>query len=112
MKPIAEALRDLIAKAGMTDTEVWSAAGLSSGSISRYKGGSRGSTSIDWRGAETIEKLAAVFGVDPSYFIEYRMWQVREIARKYPRLADQAYGLLISYARSVGDNVSSRSRGT
>lgn len=60
-------------------------------------------------GAETIERLAAVFGVPPDYFIEYRAWKVREIARKYPALADEVYDLLVAHAAS--EESRRRSRG-
>jgi transcriptional regulator with XRE-family HTH domain len=112
MEPISTALAELLVERGMNQTDLWAAADLSSSTVSLYLSGKRGMTAIDHRGAATIEKLAAVFGLDPSYFLEYRMWQMREIARKYPTLADRGYELLISLARSVGDSVSSRSRGT
>lgn len=112
MKPISEALQELRDERGMTDTEIWAAAGVSSATMSRYIAGSRGSTAIDWRGAETIEKLARVFGLDPSYFIEYRMWQVRQAAKLHPHLTNEVYDLLMTYvAREPGGLSSLRSRG-
>jgi transcriptional regulator with XRE-family HTH domain len=98
MEPIRTALRALMNGRHMTDTEVWVAAGISPGALSRYLGGSRGTTAIDWRGAQTIEKLATVFGLPPSYFVEYRIWQVREIAKKHPALVDEVYDLLVAHA--------------
>lgn len=109
MKPISEALDELLSERGMTQTDLWAAAGISSSTLSMYLSGKRGTT-IDWRGAETVEKIAAALDVSPAYFLEYRSWQVREIARKYPGLAEKSYDLLISLARSVGDSVSSETR--
>ncbi len=113
MEPIATALRLLMDSRGMSDTEVWVAAGISPGALSRYLHGSRGTTAIDWRGAATIEKLAAALGVEPSYFIEYRMWEIRQAAKLFPLLADEMYDLLMGYVgREPGGLSNLRSKGT
>jgi transcriptional regulator with XRE-family HTH domain len=74
----------------MTDTEVWAAADVDSSTYSRYKSGKRG-IALDDRGARTVEKLARVFRVEPSYFMEYRIWEIARILRSRPTLADLFY---------------------
>ena len=102
MEPIATALEKLKVARGLTDTELWAAAGVSPGCLSRYLHGTRGSAAIDKRGARTIEKFAQALGVSPDYFIEWRAWAVREIARQQPELIDDIYDLLVELARRSG----------
>jgi len=112
MDAIAVALKKLKEAAGMTDTEVWAAAGISPGALSRYLGGSRGRMGINGSGAETIEKLAAVFDLPPTYFVEYRMWQVRQAAKLYPDLTSEVYDVLMAFvAREPGGLSSLKSKG-
>lgn len=97
-EPIAQALRSLLQARGMSNTELWTAAGVCPATVTRYLKGDRGTTSIDERGARTIERLAAVFGLEPDYFIEYRVWRVCDIARRNPCLVDRVYHLLVEAA--------------
>ncbi|MBN1629058.1 MAG: helix-turn-helix transcriptional regulator [Thermoleophilia bacterium] len=82
----------------MTNADLCARAGVCPATVSRYLNGSRCSTSIDDRGARTIEKLAAVFGLKPEFFLEYRIWRVCEIARRHPHLIDQVYDILVEAA--------------
>ena len=100
-RPISEALAELLHDRQMTQAELWSEAGLSPGTVSRYLGGSRG-TKIDARGARTIERLAAVLEVEPRYFVEYRAWQMREVTFRNPGLMDDFYDLIVETARLRG----------
>jgi transcriptional regulator with XRE-family HTH domain len=102
MKPLRQALRDLMEERHLTQTDVWAAADLSSAVVSRYLSGERGRR-VNSQAAAAIEKLAAVLGVAPDYFIEYRQWRVQEITRRRPALVDQVYDLLIALDRSAGD---------
>ena len=101
MKPISEALSELMDARQMTPTDVWAAAGITHATLSRYLHGFRGIV-LDHRGAETVCKLARVFGVTPDYFVEYRAWRVREIARTNPELVEPLYDVLIGSARLRG----------
>ena len=101
MEPIATALAALMAERGFSQTQLWAAADLSPAVVSSYLSGKRGTT-IDRRGARTIERMAVVLKVAPEYFVEYRAWQVREIARQRPAVVDDVYGLLIAAARLHG----------
>ena len=101
MEPIATALKRLRDSRGMTDTDVWAAAGISSGALSRYMNGSRG-IAIDWRGARTVRKLARVFDVDPEYFLEYRVWRLTQLARLDADAATAAYRAAMELSRLGG----------
>jgi len=96
--PIGEALQALLEERSMSNTDLWTAAGVSPATVSRYLSGIRGTPAIDDRGARTIEKLAEVFGLKPDYFLEYRVWRVREIARRNPALVDRIYDVLVEAA--------------
>lgn len=112
MEPIATALNALLHERGMTQTDLWAAADLSSATVSLYLNGKRGTT-IDRRGAETIEKIANVLDISPVYFIEYRMWQIRQAATLYPKITDEVYDMLMGYvAREPGGLSSLRSTGS
>jgi hypothetical protein len=43
-----------------------------------------------------IEAMAAVLGVPPEYFLEYRAWQLQEGLRRHPELADKVYEMLMA----------------
>ena len=101
MDSIARALRDLLDRRRMTDTELMAAANVSPATVSRYLSGSRG-LRMNSQAVATVEKLAHALGVAPEYFREYRAWQVREIARQAPELVDRIYDLLIEDARLRG----------
>jgi hypothetical protein len=45
---------------------------------------------------QAIEAMAAVLGVLPDYFVEYRAWQVREGLKRHPETADQVYEMLMA----------------
>lgn len=97
MEPIAAALARLIDERGMSDTEVWAAAGITSGGLSHYLHGNRG-RALDNRGARTVRKLARVFGVEPDYFVEYRVWRLVQLARMDAEAATAAYNAAMALA--------------
>lgn len=68
MDPMPIALRRLITESGLTDTEVWAAANITSGGLSHYLSGNRGRV-LENRAAKTVRKLARVFDVAPDYFV-------------------------------------------
>ena len=43
-----------------------------------------------------IEAMAAVLGVPPEYFLEYRAWQLQEGLRRHPELSDKVYDMLMA----------------
>lgn len=98
MKPLHKALQELMAEREMTQTDLWASADLSPAVLSRYLSGKRGRR-VNSQAVRTVEKLAAALGVEPEYFVEYRLWQVQEIARQAPELVDQIYDILIGAAR-------------
>jgi transcriptional regulator with XRE-family HTH domain len=100
-KPISAALAELLEIRQMSQAQLWAAAQVSPGTVSRYLGGSRG-TKVDARGARTIEKLAAVLEIDPDHFVEYRAWRMREITFRDPGLMDDFYDLIVETARLRG----------
>jgi len=104
MEPISTALRQLRDERGMTDTDVWAAAGISSAALSRYMHGTRGLL-LDNRGARTVRRLAQVFEIDPEYFVEYRIWRLYRLARVDPRAALAAYEVAMESARLRGSLV-------
>lgn len=71
MKPIAEALEELMQERGMSRTDLWTAADISRSDLYRYLKGSRGRR-MNSQALETVEKLARALGVEPEYFKEYR----------------------------------------
>lgn len=101
MKPMAEALKELIKQRGVSDTDVWAAAGLTSGGLSHYKRGRRG-TVLDDRAAITVRKLARYFEVDPSYFVEYRVWRLAKLGRLDAVALTAAYDAGIALAVEGG----------
>ena len=110
MEPMRIALRSLIRERGMTDTEVWVAAGVSPGALSRYLNGTRG-TVLDDRGARTVRKLARVLDVPPDYFVEYRTWRLHRLARLDAQAVTVAYDAAMEIASLGGaSRTSSRPR--
>lgn len=110
MEPISTALRELMTDRGMSVEDVWLAAGLGGPSgVYRYLKGDRGRL-VNSQSAPVIEKIARALGVAPDYFLEYRAYTVREVARRYPDLADSVYDLLIEAARLRGFGVESKDR--
>lgn len=85
----------------MSDTDIWAAAGISSGALSRYMNGTRG-IRLDNRGARTVRRLAEVFGLAPDYFLEYRIWRLYRLACVDPEAASAAYDVAIASARVRG----------
>jgi transcriptional regulator with XRE-family HTH domain len=100
-KPISAALAELLEMRQTSQAQLWAAAQVSPGTVSRYLSGSRG-RKVDARGARTIEKLAAVLEVDPDHFVEYRAWRMREITFDAPGLMDDFYDLIVETARLRG----------
>ncbi len=111
MKPLATALSELLREREMSQAELWALAGLSPTVVSRYLSGERG-RKMDWRSADTIERLAGALDVGPDYFIEYRMWQVSQAAKLYPLITNEVYDVLMGYvSREPGGLSSLRSKG-
>jgi transcriptional regulator with XRE-family HTH domain len=103
MQPMSIALAALLDERGMNQRELWAAADLSPATVSLYLKGQRGLV-LDHRGARTVEKIAAVLGVAPEFFIEYRVWQIHCLMRN-PELAktvDAAHAMLMEAARLHG----------
>lgn len=97
-EPMSTALAGLLEERGMTQAQLWRAAGVSQGAISRYLSGTRG-TRIDSRGARALEKVAGALDIGPEYFLEYRAWMVRQVALDDPGLADDLYDLMVETTR-------------
>ncbi len=45
---------------------------------------------------EAIEKMAAILGVPPEHFLEYRVWQIQEGLRRHPEVANEVYEMLMT----------------
>lgn len=43
-----------------------------------------------------IEAVANVLDIAPSYFLEYRLWQIQEGFRRHPTVADDVYRMLMA----------------
>ena len=78
MKPLSEALRDLLAEKNLSQTDLWAAADLSPAVLSRYLSGERGRR-MNSQALATVEKLARALGVEPEYFLEYRAEKARRL---------------------------------
>lgn len=78
MKPLPEAIRDLQAKRNMTRTDLWTAAEVGPGVLSRYLKTDRGRI-MNSQVMETVEKLAHALGVAPEHFLEYRVEKGRRL---------------------------------
>ena len=103
MKPMSIALRELMAERGMTVSDLWIAAGLGGPSgVYRYLSGDRG-RGVNSQSAEAIRKISRALNVEPDYWMEYRAYRVREIAKKHPDLASSVYDLLVNMARAHAD---------
>jgi transcriptional regulator with XRE-family HTH domain len=97
-QPLSAALAGLLRERRLTQAELWRAAGVSQGAVSRYLSGTRG-TKIDSRAARALEKLASALAVEPDYFLEYRAWRVREVALTDPDLVEDLYDIMIETLR-------------
>ena len=86
----------------MSVKDLWIAADLGGPSgVYRYLNGDRGRL-VNSQSAEVIEKMAAVLDVEPSYFVEYRQWQVREATRLHAELAEAVYDTVMLIAHNRG----------
>lgn len=101
MDPMPIALRRLITESGLTDTEVWAAANITSGGLSHYLSDNRGRV-LENRAAKTVRKLARVFDVAPDYFVEYRAWRLAQLARIDAEALTVAYDAALELARESG----------
>ena len=101
MEPLRTALRQLLDEQEMTDTELMARADLSPATVSLYLSGKRGRR-MNSQAIETVRRLAAALGVEPDYFLEYRIWRVQEIMRRCPELVDDVYDFLVNAARVGG----------
>lgn len=98
MEPMPIALRKLMRERGMTVRELSVLANLGGTSgVYRYLRRERG-VSVNSQSAPVIERMAEVLGVPPDYFMEFRAWKVREVAKKHPHLVDEVYDLLMAHA--------------
>lgn len=81
MKPIKTALRDLMREKGITDGIVLSGiAEVSAPTVSLYLSGKRGRV-MNSQARGTVCKLATGLGVEPEYFLEYRMWKADQLVK-------------------------------
>ena len=46
--------------------------------------------------SQAMEAMADALGVDPEYFLEYRIWQIQEGFRRHPNVADDVYQMLMA----------------
>ncbi len=53
---------------------------------------------LDPQAVKTVERLAAVMGVEPDAFLEIRLYRVQKIVAENPKLADVIYDLLVGLA--------------
>lgn len=101
MKVMPRALEDLIALRGLTQTDVWAAAGLSSSTMTRWLNGERGRELND-KSLTTLRKLSDTLGVPLTYWLEFRLYQLGQIARADGELIDNAYISVTEIARKRG----------
>lgn len=79
MKPLHEALHELMASRGMSEhLELAAAADITPSTVSRYLSRNRG-TRMNSQALATVEKLARALGVEPEYFLEYRAEKARRL---------------------------------
>jgi transcriptional regulator with XRE-family HTH domain len=81
MKPISEALRELLDDRSLSDTQLMAAADVSPATVSQYLSGRRGRR-MNSQALKTVEKLAAALDVDPEYFLEYRQAKAERLVRE------------------------------
>ena len=97
MQPLATALRELMADRGLTsDTDLWARAGLDSSTVSLYLAGKRGRR-MNTQAIQTVEKLAKALEVPPTYFVEYRLWQMVDTLYAHLELVDVAADVINAY---------------
>jgi len=78
VQSIDKALRELMERHDLTETEVAARASVTQGTVNKYLHTRRG-RQMNARSVVTVEKLAAALGIEPEYFKEYRTWKaVRE----------------------------------
>lgn len=78
MKPIAEALEELMTERHLRPVDVWTGADISRSDLYRYLKGDRGRR-MNSQALETVEKLARFFGLPPEFFREYREWKAKRL---------------------------------
>ena len=97
VEPLATALRRLMAERGLTsDTDLWARAGLDSSTVSLYLAGKRGRR-MNTQAVQTVEKLAKALEVPPTYFVEYRLWQLVDTLYLNLGLVDVAADIVTAY---------------
>lgn len=87
-----------MAERGLSQTDVWAAAGLSSSSMTRWVKGQRG-RELNKSSLQTLGALSATLDVPLTYWVEYRLYQLGQIARAEPRILEGAYDAIIEEAR-------------
>ncbi len=68
----------MLTERGMSQTDLWAAAGISPAVLSRYLKGERGRV-MNSGSMSTLEKLAAALEISPDYFLEYRQAKAAEM---------------------------------
>ena len=102
MEPIQTSLHKLMQVRGMQVKDLWVAADLGGPSgVYRYLRGQRAKR-VNSQSAAALEKISAVLGVSPEYWVEYRAWQAREILCQESQLVEPYYDLLLEDARLRG----------
>ena len=97
VEPLATALRRLMVERGLTsDTDLWARAGLDSSTVSLYLAGKRGRR-MNTQAIQTVEKLAKALEVLPTYFVEYRLWQLTDKLYVNLELVDAAADIVNAY---------------
>lgn len=100
MEPLDVALKALLRERGMTQTDLWTATGLTKSAVSRYVNGTRGRVG-DQRTMAPMEAFAKALDVEPEYFVEYRLCQICRVLWSTPEISEQIYDLVMQAARFV-----------
>ncbi|GEM_PF-1891768 len=106
MKPLPEALTELIAARGMTQTDVWAAAGLSSSTLTRWTKGDRG-REFSASSLDTLRRLSDALGVPLTYWREYRLYQIGLAFNDNPELDEAFYDQIMAYAADLAEQAKS-----
>lgn len=101
VRPLGPIVRAYRESQGLTQVQLAEKLGIDQATLSRLEGRNE-SAPLDRQSVPTVKAVAKYMGLEPDYFMEYRLWRVQEIARQNPELADEVYDLLIAYADREG----------